>query len=48
VRGTDGAFHSYALTVLSVTATGIARIVAFLDPELATSFGDTGQSGWPT
>jgi RNA polymerase sigma-70 factor (ECF subfamily) len=39
VRGTDGAFHSHALTVLSVTATGIARIVTFLDPDLATSFG---------
>ena len=39
VRDTDGAFHSHALTVLSVTAAGIARIVTFLDPHLATSFG---------
>jgi RNA polymerase sigma-70 factor (ECF subfamily) len=39
VRTADGAFHSHALTVLSVTATGIARIVTFLDPDLATSFG---------
>ncbi|MGH3248183.1 MAG: sigma-70 family RNA polymerase sigma factor [Trebonia sp.] len=39
VRGERGAFHSYALTVLSVTTTGIARIVAFLDPDLLASFG---------
>jgi RNA polymerase sigma-70 factor (ECF subfamily) len=39
VRGADGAFHSHALTVLSVTTAGIARIVTFLDPALAPSFG---------
>ncbi len=39
VRGADGAFHSHLLTVPSVTATGIARIVAFLEPALVTSFG---------
>ena len=39
VREADGAFHSHLLTVLSVTETGIARIVAFLEPGLVTSFG---------
>jgi RNA polymerase sigma-70 factor, ECF subfamily len=39
VRGADGAFHLHGLTVLSVTKTGIARIVSFLDADLAASFG---------
>jgi RNA polymerase sigma-70 factor (ECF subfamily) len=38
-RGADGSFHLHGLTVLSVTKTGIARIVSFLDPGLAASFG---------
>jgi RNA polymerase sigma-70 factor, ECF subfamily len=36
-RGT--AYHAHAVQVLTVTATGIARIVAFTDPGLFTSFG---------
>jgi NAD(P)-dependent dehydrogenase (short-subunit alcohol dehydrogenase family) len=39
VRAGDGAFHPHGVTVLSVTTTGIARIVTFLDPDLAASFG---------
>jgi RNA polymerase sigma-70 factor (ECF subfamily) len=40
VYGRDGeAFRLHGLTVLSVTPTGIARIVSFLDPDLAPSFG---------
>jgi RNA polymerase sigma-70 factor (ECF subfamily) len=38
-RDPGGAFRSHALVVLSVTATGIARIVTFLDPGLAALFG---------
>jgi len=33
------AYHAHAVQVLTVTATGIARIVAFTDPGLFTSFG---------
>jgi RNA polymerase sigma-70 factor, ECF subfamily len=38
-RGSDGAYRAYAVTVPTVTATGIARIVTFFDPALFTSFG---------
>jgi RNA polymerase sigma-70 factor, ECF subfamily len=38
-RGSDGAYHAYAVTVPTVTATGIARIVTFFNPALFTSFG---------
>src|SRR5690349_16946551 len=38
-RDADGGFHAHALTVLSVTTTGIARIVTFLDPQLPALFG---------
>jgi RNA polymerase sigma-70 factor (ECF subfamily) len=38
-RAADGSLHLHGLTVLSVTKTGIARIVSFLDPGLASSFG---------
>jgi RNA polymerase sigma-70 factor (ECF subfamily) len=33
------AYHAHAVQVLTVTATGIARIVAFTDPGLFASFG---------
>jgi RNA polymerase sigma-70 factor, ECF subfamily len=38
-RGADGAFQVHGLTVLSVSKTGITRIVSFLDPGLVASFG---------
>src|SRR5580704_7796616 len=38
-RQPDGAYRAYAVTVPTVTATGIARIVTFFDPELFGSFG---------
>jgi RNA polymerase sigma-70 factor, ECF subfamily len=38
-RGSDGAYHAYAVTVPTVTTTGIARIVTFFNPALFTSFG---------
>ena len=36
--GADGVFRAYGLQVLAVTATGIARIVVFLDAELFRTF----------
>lgn len=38
-RGRDGVYHAHAIQVLTVTGSGIARIVAFLDPGLFASFG---------
>jgi len=38
-RGRDGGYHAHAVHVLTVTRTGIARIVAFLDPRLFAAFG---------
>jgi RNA polymerase sigma-70 factor (ECF subfamily) len=38
-REPGGAYQAHALQVLTVTARGIARIVAFADPGLFTSFG---------
>ena len=38
-RDSGTAYHAHALQVLTVTATGIARIVAFTDPGLFASFG---------
>jgi len=38
-RERDGAYHAHALQVLTLTATGIARIVAFPNPGLFGSFG---------
>ncbi|HWM97993.1 MAG TPA: sigma-70 family RNA polymerase sigma factor [Streptosporangiaceae bacterium] len=38
-RGSDGAYRAYAVTVPTVTSTGIARIVTFFDPDLFGSFG---------
>ena len=38
-REPDGAFRAYAVTVPTVTTTGIARIVTFFDPGLFGSFG---------
>jgi RNA polymerase sigma-70 factor (ECF subfamily) len=38
-RGHDGVHHAHAVHVLTVTASGIARIVAFLDPSLVVRFG---------
>jgi len=38
-RGHDGAYEAHALQVLTVTATGIARLVVFLDPALFAAFG---------
>jgi RNA polymerase sigma-70 factor (ECF subfamily) len=37
--GTDGAFHAHAITVPTLTPSGIARIVTFLDPGLLPLFG---------
>ena len=38
-RESGTAYHAHALQVLTVTATGIARIVAFTEPGLFASFG---------
>ena len=38
-RGPDGGYHAHAVLVLTVTATGIARIVSFQNPGLFGSFG---------
>jgi RNA polymerase sigma-70 factor, ECF subfamily len=39
LRGPDGAYHAHAIQVLTVTAAGIERVVAFLDPSLFVTFG---------
>jgi RNA polymerase sigma-70 factor (ECF subfamily) len=38
-RGDDGSYHAHEVLVPTVTMTGIARIVVFLNPELVTMFG---------
>jgi RNA polymerase sigma-70 factor, ECF subfamily len=38
-RGPRGGYHAHAVLVLTVTATGIARIVSFQNPGLFGSFG---------
>jgi RNA polymerase sigma-70 factor, ECF subfamily len=38
-REPDGAHHAHEVLVPMVTATGIARIIVFLDPGLVTAFG---------
>jgi RNA polymerase sigma-70 factor (ECF subfamily) len=38
-RGADGALRAFGIAVLTVTSTGIARIVVFGDPDLVTAFG---------
>ena len=38
-RERDGAYHAYAVTVPTVTTTGIARLVTFRTPGLFGSFG---------
>jgi RNA polymerase sigma-70 factor, ECF subfamily len=47
-RGLDGAYHADAVTVPTVTATGIARIVTFRSPGLFTVFGLPLQYGADT
>jgi len=44
-RGSGGAYLAHAVQVLTVAATGVARIVAFTDPDLFTLFGLPLQSG---
>jgi RNA polymerase sigma-70 factor (ECF subfamily) len=44
-RESGEAFHAHAVQVLTVTTTGIARIVAFTDPGLFTWFGLPQQCG---
>ena len=39
LRGPDGVHRAFGLAVLTVTGTGIARIVVFGDPGLVTRFG---------
>jgi len=38
-RGEDGSLHAFGIAVLTVTATGITRIVVFDDPGLLSMFG---------
>jgi RNA polymerase sigma-70 factor (ECF subfamily) len=38
-RGDDGSYHAHEVLIPTVTKTGIARIVVFLNPELVTMFG---------
>jgi RNA polymerase sigma-70 factor (ECF subfamily) len=44
-RESGGAYHAHAVQVLTVTAKGITRIVAFTDPGLFASFGLPRQYG---
>src|SRR5215469_8908108 len=44
-RGSGGTYLAHAVQVLTVAATGVARIVAFTDPGLFTLFGLPLQSG---
>jgi RNA polymerase sigma-70 factor (ECF subfamily) len=39
VRGEDGVLHAHSIQVLTMTGSGIARIVAFLDHRLFAIFG---------
>jgi RNA polymerase sigma-70 factor (ECF subfamily) len=39
MRGDDGAYHAHSVQVLTITGSGIARIVAFVDPRLFPTFG---------
>jgi RNA polymerase sigma-70 factor, ECF subfamily len=39
LREPGGAYHAYALTVPTVTTTGIARVVTFFNPGQFGSFG---------
>lgn len=39
----SGGYHAHALTVLTVTTSGLARIDTFLDPGLFPKFGLPGQ-----
>jgi len=41
-RGTDGTYQAYGIVVLTVSTTGIARIVVFGDPGLFVRFGLPG------
>jgi RNA polymerase sigma-70 factor (ECF subfamily) len=48
LRDADGAYRAHAVTVLTVTTRGIARIIAFRDPGLFASFGlprELGEAG---
>jgi len=38
-RGSDGAYEAHGVQVLTVTTTGVARLVVFLDPPLFAAFG---------
>ena len=38
-RGDDGSYHAHEIVVPTVTKTGIARIVVFLNPEVFAMFG---------
>jgi RNA polymerase sigma-70 factor (ECF subfamily) len=47
-RGEDGAYRAHALQLLTLTATGISRIVAFSDASLFSSFGLPSEyPAWP-
>jgi hypothetical protein len=39
MRGVDGAYHGHGINVLTLTTTGIARSLIFLDTELFRVFG---------
>jgi RNA polymerase sigma-70 factor, ECF subfamily len=39
LRGHDGVYRAHAVQVLTCTGTGIARIVAFIEPRLFAAFG---------
>jgi RNA polymerase sigma-70 factor (ECF subfamily) len=42
-RDADGLFQPFGVAVLTTTPTGIARIVAFMDPDLVSRFVDVPQ-----
>jgi RNA polymerase sigma-70 factor (ECF subfamily) len=39
LRGADGTYRAYGIVVLTLTATSIAKIVVFADPDLFPAFG---------
>jgi len=45
LRQPDGAYRAHAVTVPTVTTTGIARIVTFFEPRLFAAFGLPGEYG---
>ena len=39
LRGNDGVYHAHAVQVLTVTRSGLSRVVSFIDSGLFATFG---------